>query len=61
VQKRVVFAQSNNPAGNQILVHDRAYDGTLTFVEAVDTGGLGGIHEASPNDPLASQGCVKVM
>ncbi|MGQ0716831.1 MAG: hypothetical protein ACT4NP_05830 [Pseudonocardiales bacterium] len=28
-----VFVQTNNPVGNQILVYDRADDGTLTLAE----------------------------
>jgi 6-phosphogluconolactonase (cycloisomerase 2 family) len=56
--KTPAVVQSNNPAGNQILVYDRANDGTLTFVEAVNTGGTEGINEGAPDDPLASQGSL---
>ena len=38
----VLFAQTDNPAGNQIAVYDRADDGTLARVDTVSTGGLGG-------------------
>ncbi len=56
--KNLMFVQSNNPAGNQILVYDRAEDGALTLTETVDTGGTGGINEGAPDDPLASQGSL---
>lgn len=58
MKDHLVFVQANDPAGNQILVYDRAYDGTLTLVEAVDTGGAGGINEGTgpgAPDPLSSQ------
>ncbi len=58
MKENLVFVQSNNPAGNQILVYDRAEDGTLTLAETVDTGGTGGINEGAPDDPLASQGSL---
>jgi 6-phosphogluconolactonase (cycloisomerase 2 family) len=59
--KNLVFVQSNNPAGNQILVYNRAEDGTLTLAETVDTGGTGGSNAStagSPVDPLDSQGSL---
>ncbi len=49
-----VFVQTNNPAGNQILVYDPAANGTLTLAETVDTGGKGGRRAANP-DPLSSR------
>ncbi|MGH3853917.1 MAG: lactonase family protein [Pseudonocardiaceae bacterium] len=52
---QLVFVQTNNAAGNQIQVYDRAEDGTLKLTETVDTGGNGGSNEGSPGDPLASQ------
>lgn len=58
MEKYLVFVQTNNPAGNQILVYDRAEDGTLTLVETVDTGGSGGRNEGAGPDPLTSQGSL---
>lgn len=58
MKKHLVFVQTNNPAGNQILVYDRAEDGTLTLTETVDTGGTGGRNEGAVSDPLASQGSL---
>jgi 6-phosphogluconolactonase (cycloisomerase 2 family) len=55
---RLVFIQINNAEGNQILVYDRADDGTLTLAETVDTGGVGGRNDGSGPDPLASQGSL---
>ena len=48
-----VYAQTNDPAGNQIIAYRRAADGTLTQLGAYDTGGLG---TGKPH--LASQGSV---
>jgi DNA-binding beta-propeller fold protein YncE len=59
--KRHLFVQTNNPAGNQIVVYERADDGTLTLVETVDTGGAGGRNETPTGpgpDPLTSQGSL---
>ena len=53
-----LFVQTNNPAGNQILVYDRAEDGTLTLAETVNTGGAGGSIEEPGGDPLNSQGSL---
>jgi hypothetical protein len=53
-----VFIQTNNPAGNQVLVYDRADDGTLTLAQTVDTNGLGGRNEGAGPDPLSSQGSL---
>ena len=53
-----LFAQTNNPAGNQIAVYDRANDGTLARVDTVSSGGLGGRLQGSVSDPLASQGSL---
>jgi len=36
-----VYTETNNPAGNEVVVFDRAADGTLTKREAVSTGGAG--------------------
>jgi DNA-binding beta-propeller fold protein YncE len=53
--RNFLFVQTNNPAGNQILVYNRAEDGTLCLDQTVDTDGLGGRHEGSGPAPLASQ------
>jgi 6-phosphogluconolactonase (cycloisomerase 2 family) len=53
-----LFVQTNNPAGNQILVYERAEDGTLTLIETVDTGGVGGRNGGAGSDPLSSQGSL---
>lgn len=47
-----VYTISNDPAGNSVLVFDRAADGTLTAAGQVSTGGLGS------GDGLGSQGAV---
>jgi 6-phosphogluconolactonase (cycloisomerase 2 family) len=52
---RAVFVQTDNPSGNQIVVYDRAVDGTLTAAGTYGTGGLGGTLEGSVTDHLASQ------
>jgi DNA-binding beta-propeller fold protein YncE len=54
----VLFAQTDDPAGNAIAVFDRAADGTLSRVDTVSTGGLGGALEGAVVDPLASQGSL---
>lgn len=57
--KRVVFVQTNQAAGNQIVVYDRAHDGSLSLAGTYGTGGNGGA--ASPgteSDRLASQGSL---
>ncbi|MEO7195725.1 MAG: beta-propeller fold lactonase family protein [Pseudonocardiaceae bacterium] len=56
--RNLVFVQTNNPAGNQIQVYDRAEDGALTLAETVDTGGNGGRNEGGDGDPLSSQGSL---
>ena len=48
-----VYAQTNDPGGNQIIAYRRSADGTLTQLGAYDTGGLG---TGTPH--LASQGSV---
>lgn len=53
-----LFVQTNNIAGNQILVYERAKDGALTLIETVDTGGAGGVLGGDTTDPLASQGSL---
>ena len=39
----VVFVQTDNPAGNQIVAYDRAPNGTLTAAQTYNTGGAGGV------------------
>lgn len=36
-----VYIMTNDPTGNQIVVYDRAADGSLTWIANVATGGLG--------------------
>jgi hypothetical protein len=55
----VVFVQTNQPSGNQIVVYRRGHDGLLSAAGTCATGGLGGV--ASPgteSDTLASQGSL---
>ncbi len=51
----VVFVQTDNTAGNQVVAYDRAYNGTLTPEGTYNTGGLGGQLSGSVVDHLASQ------
>jgi 6-phosphogluconolactonase (cycloisomerase 2 family) len=53
-----LFVQTNNPAGNQILVYRLAEDGALTLAETVNTGGAGGRNGGAGSDPLTSQGSL---
>jgi 6-phosphogluconolactonase (cycloisomerase 2 family) len=53
-----VFVQTNNPAGNAIVVFRRHADGTLTRTMTVSTGGNGARAVGSVSDPLASQGSL---
>jgi len=55
----VVWVQTNEVSGNQIVVFDRSSDGTLTQAGVYATGGNGGV--AAPgteSDHLASQGSL---
>jgi 6-phosphogluconolactonase (cycloisomerase 2 family) len=54
----VVFVQTDNTAGNQVVAYDRADNGTLTLANTYDTDGLGGILNGSAVDHLASQGSL---
>jgi hypothetical protein len=54
----VVFVQTDNTAGNQIVAYDRSSDGRLTLSGTYATGGLGGILDGSVVDHLASQGSL---
>ena len=56
--QRVVFVQTDNPAGNQVVAYDRGLNGTLTQAGTFDTGGLGGVLSGSEVDHLASQGSL---
>ncbi len=53
----VVFVQTDNTSGNQVVAYDRAADGALTWNHTYATGGLGGVLTGSVVDHLASQGC----
>ena len=55
---QVVFVQTDNTAGNQIAVYDRADNGTLTLENTYNTGGLGGALNGSQVDHLGSQGSL---
>jgi 6-phosphogluconolactonase (cycloisomerase 2 family) len=54
----VVFVQTDNPSGNQVVAYDRAFDGTLHQAGTYATGGLGGILTGSVVDHTASQGSL---
>jgi len=54
----VVFVQTDNTAGNQIVAYDRADSGTLALAGTYNTGGLGGQLTGSVVDHLASQGSL---
>src|SRR6266536_896806 len=57
--KRVVFVQTNQPAGNSSAVYDRAHDGTLTPAGTYATGGNGSAAlPGTESDHLASQGSL---
>jgi hypothetical protein len=58
-QQHAVFVQTNEPAGNRIVVFDRARNGQLSQAGTYATGGNGGV--AAPGDEpdhLASQGSL---
>jgi 6-phosphogluconolactonase (cycloisomerase 2 family) len=54
----VVFVQTDNTAGNQVVAYDRADNGTLSLANTYDTGGLGGQLSGAAVDFLASQGSL---
>jgi len=56
---RVVFVQTDNLAGNQVVAYHRGPDGTLSLARAYGTGGLGGQLAGSVVDHLASQGSLQ--
>ena len=55
-----VFAQTDNPAGNQVIAFAQQPGGQLSRQQVVPTGGLGGIEAATPAGfgGLASQGSL---
>ena len=55
------YSQTNDPAGNRIIVHSIASDGTVAFAAAIPTGGNGGASGAAGRpDGLFSQDSVVV-
>jgi 6-phosphogluconolactonase (cycloisomerase 2 family) len=54
----VVFVQTDNLGGNQVVAYDRSADGRLSLSSTYDTGGLGGALNGSVVDHLASQGSL---
>ncbi len=54
----VVFVQTDNTAGNEIVAYLRGPDGTLSEAGTYPTGGLGGVLAGSVVDHLASQGSL---
>jgi 6-phosphogluconolactonase (cycloisomerase 2 family) len=54
----VLFVQTDNTAGNQVVAYHRNVGGTLTLAGTYDTGGLGGQLTGSVVDHLASQGSL---
>jgi 6-phosphogluconolactonase (cycloisomerase 2 family) len=55
---QAVFVQTDNTAGNQVAVYNRAGNGTLTLENTYNTGGLGGALNGSQVDHLGSQGSL---
>jgi 6-phosphogluconolactonase (cycloisomerase 2 family) len=53
-----VFVQTDNTAGNAIVVYDRSHDGTLSATGTYPTGGNGGVLQGSQVDHLASQNAL---
>jgi DNA-binding beta-propeller fold protein YncE len=53
-----VFVQTDDPAGNTVVVYDRGGDGRLQRVADYRTGGRGGVLDGSVVDHLASQGSL---
>ena len=54
----VVFVQTDNPSGNQVVAYDRAGNGSLTLGATYNTGGIGGLLNGSAVDHTASQGSL---
>jgi 6-phosphogluconolactonase (cycloisomerase 2 family) len=53
-----VFVQTDDPAGNTVVVYDRGPGGTLSPAGSYGTGGLGGVLTGSVVDHLASEGSL---
>jgi glucose/arabinose dehydrogenase len=53
-----VFVQTNDTAGNQVVVYRRGADGALSFSARYNTGGLGAALTGAVVDKLASQGAL---
>jgi hypothetical protein len=58
VKASVVFVQTNQPDGNQVIVYDRGADGLLSQAGTYATGGDGGTAAGAVSDHLASQGSL---
>jgi len=57
----VVYTQTQNPAGNEIVVYRRASNGTLTEVARVATGGVGAASTPPFGFPIVdSQGSIEL-
>jgi len=54
----VVFVQTDNTSGNQVVAYDRSTNGSLTLAGTYNTGGVGGQLTGSVVDHLASQGSL---
>jgi len=54
----VVFVQTDNLGGNQVVAYDRSNHGALLLADTYDTGGLGGALSGSVVDHLASEGSL---
>jgi 6-phosphogluconolactonase (cycloisomerase 2 family) len=53
-----VFVQTNDPAGNEVVVYDRSPAGLLSPAGTYATGGKGGVAAGAVSDTLASQGSL---
>lgn len=53
-----VFVQTNDLAGNHVVVYDRSLSGLLTQAGTYATGGTGGAAVGAVSDKLASQGSL---
>ncbi len=58
VSGSAVYAQTNDPHDNHLLVYSRASNGTLHSAGSWSTHGRGGAESGAAVDPLASQGSV---
>jgi 6-phosphogluconolactonase (cycloisomerase 2 family) len=54
----LVFVQTDNTSGNDVVVYDRGPAGNLTWVSTNSTDGLGGALQGAVVDHLASQGSL---